>query len=534
MKDPQRLDVNEAQLTALAQRVERRCLEPGDYELIKVVIETVRFLSQMVQRKSTSIKRLLRLIFGARTEKTATVLRRPNTPPSPVAGSDLSKCKRKGHGRRAASVYWGAKRVAVAHAELEAGNACPDCQGGKLYDTRRPAVLLHLHAQPLIAGTVFELEKLRCALCGKLFSATAPADAGQEKYAPNVAPTLAVMRYGYGMPTNRLDQMQQDIGVPLPAGTQWELMHAHAQELEPIWEEFLRQAANGELFHNDDTTARILSLEKQIREAEISSTPAAKQRTGVFTTGIIAKRQERTFALFFSGGQHAGENLQALLDLRSPDLATPIQMCDGLSRNKPATAATNMANCNSHGRRGFVTVADVFPKECSHVLETLRDVYQYDEQTRREAMSDHQRLIFHQQHSGPLMNSLKLWMDEKIEGRHVEPNSSLGQAIGYVRKRWKSLTLFLHQPGAPLDNNICERQLKTSIRHRNNSLFYKTLNGAHVGDLFMSLIHTCRLARISPFDYLTTLRRHIRHVRAGPADWMPWNYQATASALAGN
>ena len=205
------------------------------------------------------------------------------------------------------------------------------------------------------------------------------------------------------MPTNRLAQMQQDVGVPLPAGTQWELMHAHAQELEPVWEEFLCQAANGDLFHNDDTTARILSLEKQIREAEASSTPSAKQRTGVFTTGIIAKRQERTFALFFSGGQHAGENLQALLDRRSPDLATPIQMCDGLSRNKPATAATNMANCNSHGRRGFVTVADAFPAECAHVLETMREVYKYDDQTRREAMSDQQRLLFHQQHSGPLM-----------------------------------------------------------------------------------------------------------------------------------
>jgi len=287
------------------------------------------------------------------------------------------------------------------------------------------------------------------------------------------------------------------------------------------------------VFYNDDTTARILSLEKQIRDAEASSTPNAKQRTGVFTTGIIATREERTFALFFSGGQHAGENLQDLLARRSPALATPIQMCDGLSRNKPATAVTNMANCNSHGRRGFVTVADAFPEACAHVLETMRDVYKYDEQTRHEAMSAHQRLIFHQQHSGPLMDALKLWMEEKLEGRHVEPNSSLGEAISYVLKRWERLTLFLHQPGAPLDNNICERLLKTSIRHRNNSLFYKTENGAHVGDLFMSFIHTCRLARANPFDYFTTLRRHIRRVREDPAAWMPWNYQATAAALAG-
>ena len=167
------------------------------------------------------------------------------------------------------------------------------------------------------------------------------------------------------------------------------------------------------------------------------------------------------------------------------------------------------------------------------MLETMRQVYKHEAQTRREAMSDEQKLRFHQQHSGPLMDGLKLWMEEKLEGRHVEPNSSLGEAIAYVLKRWERLTLFLRKPGAPLDNKICERILKTSIRHRNNSLFYKTENGAHVGDLFMSLIHTCRLARANPFDYLSTLRRHIRHVREDPAAWLPWNYQATAAALAG-
>ena len=534
MKEPQRLAANEAQLASVAQRLESRSLEPDDYVLLKVVIDTVCFLSRVVQQKTTSIQRLLRMIFGARTEKTSTVLNRgaPDRP-SPETAPGAAKAKRKGHGRRSAATYWGAKKVSVSHGHLKAGDVCPDCTGGKLHDTGRPAVLLHLYAQPAIAGTVFELEKLRCALCGKLFSATAPAEAGQEKYDTNVAPMLAIWRYGYGMPMNRLDQMQQDFGVPLPAGTQWELMHAHAQELRPVFEELQRQAAGADVFYNDDTTARILSLEKQIREAEVPPAGGTKQRTGVFTTGIIATQGQRTFALFFSGGQHAGENLQDLLDRRPPDLATPIQMCDGLSRNKPRTTATLMANCNAHGRRDFVAVADAYPQECTHVLETMQQVYKHDEQTRREAMSDQHRLLFHQQRSGPLMDALKLWMEEKIEGKQVEPNGSLGEAISYVLKHWERLTLFLRQPGAPLDNNICERLLKTSIRHRNNSLFYKTENGAHVGDLFMSLIHTCRLARINPFDYLTTLRRHLRHVRDGPARWMPWNYQATAAALAG-
>jgi transposase len=93
-----------------------------------------------------------------------------------------------------------------------------------------------------------------------------------------------------------------------------------------------------------------------------------------------------------------------------------------------------------------------------------------------------------------------------------------------VLRHWQALTLFLRQPGAPLDNNLVERALKKAILHRKNSLFYKTLNGADVGDLYMSLIHTCELNDANPFDYLTGLHRHSEELAAKPGDWMPWNY----------
>jgi hypothetical protein len=92
------------------------------------------------------------------------------------------------------------------------------------------------------------------------------------------------------------------------------------------------------------------------------------------------------------------------------------------------------------------------------------------------------------------MDALKAWLTAQFEERRVEPNSGLGEAITYMLKYWDQLTLFLHQPGAPLDNNVCERALKRAILHRKNAYFYKTENGAHVGDLFMSLIHTCELS----------------------------------------
>ena len=92
-------------------------------------------------------------------------------------------------------------------------------------------------------------------------------------------------------------------------------------------------------------------------------------------------------------------------------------------------------------------------------------------------------------------------------------------------KHWEKMTLFLRVAGAPLDNNICEQAMKMAIRHRKNSLFYKTMRGAEVGDLYMSLIHTCYFCDADPSDYLTQLQRNGDRVIAAPSDWMPWNYR---------
>jgi transposase len=135
-------------------------------------------------------------------------------------------------------------------------------------------------------------------------------------------------------------------------------------------------------------------------------------------------------------------------------------------------------------------------------------------------------------HSGPLLEKLHQWLEAQFAEHKTEPNSGLGKAISYLLKHWTKLTLFLSQPGAPLDNNIVERALKKAILNRRNALFYKTLNGARTGDLFMSLIHTCELNRVNAFDYLTELQRHSAELSAHPSEWMPWSYRETLARLA--
>jgi hypothetical protein len=358
-----------------------------------------------------------------------------------------------------------------------------------------------------------------------VFTAPEPEGVGPETYDETAAAMIALLKYGSGMPFYRLEKLEHLLGIPLPASTQGEIAEEEAEVIKAALDELIRQAAQGEVLHNDDTGMRVLRLARE----------PSDDRTGVFTSGIVSTKQGQRIALYFTGRQHAGENLRDVLRHRVQDLATPLQMCDALSRNTPKLAdgaQILLANCLAHGRRQFVEVAANFPEACRYVLETLRSVYKYDAGARERRLSSAERLQFHQQHSEPLMKTLREWMEAQFAQHLVEPNSGLGKAITYFLRHWKGLTAFFRDAGAPLDNNICERALKRAVLHRKNALFYRTLHGSQVGDLFMSLIHTCELTDANPFDYLTELQRHAHELAADPSEWMPWNYRETLAQIA--
>ena len=514
-----------AELFGIVERAKTAPLSEADIATLKAALETAAFLTQELLAKGTTIDRLRRMLFGASTETTSQV-----TGERPAAAGDAAeRPKRPGHGRNGAAAYTGADKVKVQHPTLHGGDCCPECEKGKVYPLADPAVLLRITGMAPLGAKVYESDRLRCNLCGEVFTAPAPEGMGEQKYDETATGMVGLLKYGTGLPFNRIEKLQQGMGIPLPATTQWELVSKGAASLKPVHEELIHQAAQGKVLFNDDTTMKVLELTGEQRAAAAAD-EETDGRTGVFTSGIVSTREDHHVALFFTGVQHAGENLANVLAKRAAELPKPIQMCDALAANTAGDFESIVAGCTSHARRRYVDVAEDFPVECRYVLETLRDVYRNDATARQQEMSPEQRLALHQAESGPLMDHLEKWMQQQFDEHKVEPNSGLGEAISYMQTHWVKLTLFLHVPGAPLDNNICERALKKAILHRKNALFYKTLNGAHVGDVFMSLIHTAELNGAEPFGYLVALLRNGRQVAEAPAAWMPWNYK-NASAL---
>jgi len=525
---PERLDVSVEEISAIVERTQTGALSAEEHAKLKAAVDTFALIAAQLQTKDASLERLRRMIFGATTESTRNVLgekRGESTAEGSTDEAPAPRPKLPGHGRNAAAAYTGAEQITVAHPTLQGGEACPGCESGKLYPQSEPAKLVRITGMAPLSASVYSCDRLRCNLCGEVFTAPAPEGVGTEKYDATATSMVGLLKYGAGLPFNRIEKLQDGMGIPLPAATQWDLVQAAAKALAPAHEELLNQAAQAAVMYNDDTTMKVLQLTRKQRAAALAD-DADGERTGIFTSGIVATHAGQQIALFFTGVRHAGENLAAVLTRRNTDLPAPIQMCDGLSRNIPSEFDTILSQCLAHARRRYVELTETFPAEVRFVLETLREVYITDARAREQNLDPAQRLALHQAESAASMKALEQWMQRQFDERLIEPNSALGAATLYMQKRWSELTLFLRVEGAPLDNNTAERALKKAILHRRNSLFYRTLAGAHVGDVFMSLIHTAELNHVAPFVYLVALQRHAVALAANPAAWMPWNYQA--------
>jgi len=526
---------NPDEIENLIAQIRGTNLEPGAKEKVERLLRTVLTLVELLQRKNTSIKKLRQMIFGKRSERhqarKADALEKvdgseksdddrlkassdQDARAESLANKSQEKQKRKGHGRRAASDYSGAKEVRCRHESLKAGDDCPASCGGRLYDLKEPTALLQFTGQPLITATKFEREALRCAKCQQRYVAPLPEGVKDERYDATCDATITLMRYGGGLPWHRQVGLQAMGGMPLGEATMWERCEATADAAMGIFLRLMRLAADGEVMHTDDTWVRILSCLKEDKEEKGRATQ---------TSGIVVKAGGRKIALYLSGRRHAGENLAELMGKRDEGLGRPIQMSDALAANTSVEKNVIRAYCLAHARRKVFELKEDYPAECAVVLDAVGKVYGYEAETAE--MSGERRLAYHQDKSGPVMKELKQWIERQFSDRHEEPNSNLGKALQYWLGHWEELTVWLREPGTPLDNNESERALKQFILMRKNSMFFKTEHGASVGDVLASLIRTCRLNGVNAWDYLVTIIRNRKDARSRPDLYLPWNYK---------
>jgi len=537
--EPERIEMSQLEMSLLQERIAKRQLCDEDYELFHQTLMFVNWLQSKLLHARISLKKLRSLFgFSSNHQKQAQAASE-NASNEKMnddggdddgggAGSDILKNAAPAdnstgqvkpshnNGRNPSNVYQNKEIITVTHADYKAGDDCPLGCGGKLYKVN-PGVIIKVSGKNNFCVTEYQVEKLRCALCGELFAAAIPEVALGEKYDARFKASLVLQKYYNATPFYTLDRYYSMLGLPLPDATQWKLVESVANNIEPIYDLLCYYLAQGPLLHYDDTWLRILSV---IAEGKNDK----KNKRGCYATGFVGSYQQYPIRLFMSGDVHAGNNLSALLKNRNKDLQ-PIQtMSDALAANMSHGLKVIICNCFAHALRKFKEISIYYEVECSVILKALNSAYLNEDVIKANKFNDTERLVYHQEHTLPILITLHQWLNEQQEKHSIEPNSHLGSAVSYLLNHWPELLQFCKTPGAPIDNNICEQLLKIAIRIRKTSYFHKTIHGAKVAAKLMSIIYTCRCHNVNPADYLTICQENYIAVRASPASWLPWNY----------
>src|SRR5262245_6430486 len=353
MERPDEANLSRQDGKALIRRLQDDAVTTQDRRLLVQVLRWYFWLLFALQEARFSLKRLRALVFGDRAKKrpqppsSAGVSARgsgaggPGTAPTVSPGSPADDAspqlstseRRSGHGRQGAQTYSGAEHVVCRHETLAVGERCPVCGRGRLYRIE-PGVEVRLNGHALLSAVRYALERLRCSACGQVFTAAAPAEAGAEKYSARARAVLVLGRYYLGVPLYRLEGYQAMVGVPVSDATQWDQIERVADCAYPVFEHLKELAAQGEVIYQDDTHVRILSLIAENRRRQAHGN--TEERTGMYTTALVAQQGAQTICLYFAGRAHAGENLEALLTHREADRGKPLVMSDALAHNNTA------------------------------------------------------------------------------------------------------------------------------------------------------------------------------------------------------
>lgn len=561
-KEIKQVTLSAEQAADLQARLEANQLTRRDRELLLSLIKFNLWLQERLSRAKLTIKRL-RQLFGFKSESKKKGNKSEKNENTSDASSeseldsstedDQSKTlddsaqdkallpaaqwdPQKNHGRYAANDYQGCPITEIVFQDpLLKANKCPQCED---HDTdanllpEDPSVIVFLESQPLITGRRYALEKARCSVCQSYFTAELPDELKRRpKYSNTCTTSLSIAHYYAGLPFKRIETLQQLQKVPMADATQYDLVNQfYTSTVSHVVNAMRQLAANATDFSFDDTPGHITEQILKNKQGKSS-----RDKKSVHTTAMLCEHEGHRIYLYDTNTRVAGKQFSKLLEERKTQ-ETFKTMTDALPSNFPMLADNLLARwvitlCLSHGRRRFYELLEDEDKDVRLVLDIIAKVYRNEKQCKQKKLNPKDRLAYHKTHSGPLMESLRTWLNNLLLYKLIESNSRLGEAITYMLKRWHWLTQFLRVPGARLDNNLCEQAIKVAIRYRKNSLFYKTFYGARIGDAMMSLFQTAAHANVNLYEYCNTLQEYTQDVQQYPERWLPWNYQDRVSAL---
>lgn len=522
-------DIDFHALEKLIARVEQAiehdlALSVDDMKLLLCAITTLCTLQSQMEQRDITLHKLRKLLGMVKQSE-----QRPSSDNKTSRSNKKPKPPKKKSKQRSQP-----KTVHHVFPESQLKSVCSECQRGKLYPYAS-ARLLRITGHAPFEATQHIIEQLRCNACQAIYKAPLPLDVledGDEnqEYGYTARALMVINKFYTGTPYHHQENITDLFDYYISASTIFDQCESVANDSMPVFYELKRLAASAELFLIDDTHHRILEQQPELRNKPNGK--GQQLRTGVYSSGLIATGAKgHDIILFETSLGHAGEHLDSILEHRPANLEPPNVMSDALSSNTIRKTVVIVNYCNAHSRRQFYDLEKLYPEEIGWVLDTYGKIWENEALVKEKKMRDDERLLYHQKNSLPVMTKLYEWAQKKTELESFEEYSALGKAIKYFIKYYDGLIMFCKVLGAPIDNNRMEEKLKIIIRGRKTSHFYKTVNGAGVANVLISLIATADQAGISAYNYLIALQRNRDSVKAHPKNWLPWNYLETLAQI---
>ena len=477
-------------------------LPPVDHEcsLLGFVTELANRLAKL-EHENAQLKKAM---FGKRSERTKLP---PPGPREPKTAAEALATRRERAETKAQT-----PTLRVDHKVPEALRQCPACARRDLapmgpgkstfvWEFVPAKFVRHEHVQ----------EVLRCRCGGGVVTAPgAPKIVEKGQYGASFLAHLAVAKCADHIPIYRIEKELARKGVPVARSTMNDLLHRASAILAPLSARLLDVIRMRAIVLADETRLRMM------RGAE------GKPKTGfVWTFGAADAAGGFDVAYHFAESR-SGATPKGLLEG-----TTGVLLVDGYSGYNAVEAVSSRrrAACFAHVRRYFFESLKTAPV-AQEALDLIAEIYRLEREARDGGLSETSHLDFRKRRAGPIHEALRTWLD--IQAPRHPPKSPLGMAIRYTLGQWKELGVFLDDSRVPLDNNASERALRRIALGRKNYLFVGDVAaGQSLAGLY-SLVATCELRGINPFDYLVDVLARVQdHPASALDDLLPGAWAAT-------
>lgn len=325
-------------------------------------------------------------------------------------------------------------------------------------------------------------------------------------YGPGVYAHVITSKCADSLPLYRIERMLERAGCPIARSTLCGLFHRAAELLTPIYERVLDTARHDPYVHADETTLKVQAKEQCL--------------TGWIWTVLSNK----AIAYVFDESRR-GSVAVRLLGGTQGNL-----VIDGYSAYNAVTdvEGRQRVGCWGHARRKFFEAMTTVP-EAREVLDLIVKLYVIEHRAaEQDILGTEAHGLLRRTESREVVEAIETWIDEH-DGRYP-PKSKMGRAITYAAKQRKALARFLADPQLPLDNNFAERALRIVALGRKNFLFAGHVEGAQNLAILQTVVATCALHGVNPYEYIKDLLIRMQSLPASQIDdVLPWNWKPPPS-----